>query len=633
MKEPEEQGQVLFPSQYEEDFILRSLGSIVKSPDIALTELVANSWDAGASHVRIFIPEKVGEVLYIDDDGVGMAEDEFRNHWMKMRYNRLKEQGKNVFSPDGSLTNRFAFGKNGVGRHGLFCFGSEYKVITQKNGIKLSLKVKADVEKNPFAVIHQKTEETQEHGTRLEVLVERNLPKVDYIRTILSSRFLQDPQFVVEVNHQILSLENLVDGNPTTINLDGTNVKLQCYFIDTSKSGRKSIFQGIAFWQNGRMVGEPSWTLGKRVALDGRTTYAKRYTFVIRTNDLSNEVKEDWSGFKDSALMDRVYDKVEEYVNSSFVSVTSNTVVYVTDNLDKDAKESLKKVNPLVRREINQTIKRMVEDSPTIKQESVNIAVKAIINLEKTQNGQRLLEKLAVMSEEDISGLNEILDNWEISDAMAVLTEIDRRLAVIEAIRKLAGDKKTDELHVLHPLIAESRWLFGPEYESSEYIFNRQLKTAATQIFKGKIIINDATNYKKRPDLICLPESTISLSGLEDSDVDSGLVQFRRILLIELKKGGFDIKRKERDQANGYIEDLLHSNLGGNVYITGFVVGHTIADNISRYQKNGENSILYVTTYDQLVDTAERRMFGLRSIIASRYDDIPGMKIYTQLHL
>ena len=48
----------LFPSLFEEDFITRSLGSIVNQPDVALTELVANSWDAGASHVTIFIPDK-----------------------------------------------------------------------------------------------------------------------------------------------------------------------------------------------------------------------------------------------------------------------------------------------------------------------------------------------------------------------------------------------------------------------------------------------------------------------------------------------------------------------------------------------------------------------------------------------
>ena len=112
---------ILYPSLFEDDYITRSLGPIVNDPDIALTELVANAWDAGASHVRIAIPEEYDQTLYIEDDGTGMTEDEFQNRWMKLRYNRLKDQGKNVIFPEGITGKRTAFGRNGVGRHGLFC--------------------------------------------------------------------------------------------------------------------------------------------------------------------------------------------------------------------------------------------------------------------------------------------------------------------------------------------------------------------------------------------------------------------------------------------------------------------------------------------------------------------------------
>ena len=81
---------VLFPSLYEDDYIIRSLGTIVSQPDIALTELVANAWDAGATNVYISIPENNNQILYVEDDGVGMSEEEFKQHWMKLRYNRLK---------------------------------------------------------------------------------------------------------------------------------------------------------------------------------------------------------------------------------------------------------------------------------------------------------------------------------------------------------------------------------------------------------------------------------------------------------------------------------------------------------------------------------------------------------------
>ena len=630
---------VLYLPLFEDDYITRSLGPIVNQPDVALTELVANAWDAGASHVRISIPEENRQMLYIEDDGVGMTEEEFQNHWMKLRYNRLKYQGKNVVFPEGVIGKRTAFGRNGVGRHGLFCFADEYKAITEKNGKKLAFTVKANIDHNPIAVTEKTEEESILHGTRLEVIVEKNLPKADKIHEIISARFLHDPQFEIEVNHVKLDLDDLSGGaEPTQINVDGTDIHLTAYFIDTTKSSRKSVFHGIAFWQSNRLVGEPNWILGKNMVLDGRTALAKRYTFIIKTDDMAELVKEDWSGFKKDEAVDKVYECVEKYVDECLENVSTVTIQTITENLDPAVKKSLQDVNPLVRMEVNEVIKDIVISTPKVKQESVNIAIRALVNIEKSKNGKDLLEKLSKMSPNDIDGLDDLLDKWTVGDALAVLNEIDRRLAVIEAIRKLAGDNTTDELHVLHPMIAESRWLFGPEYESSEYIFNRQMKTAATQIFKDGTFYRADINYKKRPDLICMPDSTIGLTGIEEIPKDSELVKVRKLLLVELKKGAFKITRKERDQAIGYIEDLTKSTVfGGGCRVTGFVVGDDVSDNISNSSDIKDNDVLlgslYVTTYSQLVDTAERRMFGLRKVLADRYDDVPGMDLYNQTRL
>ncbi|MBX7122582.1 MAG: ATP-binding protein [Opitutaceae bacterium] len=50
-------------SLFEKDYLLRTLGSIVHDPGIALTELVANCWDAGASSVYVTIPNAAGGKL------------------------------------------------------------------------------------------------------------------------------------------------------------------------------------------------------------------------------------------------------------------------------------------------------------------------------------------------------------------------------------------------------------------------------------------------------------------------------------------------------------------------------------------------------------------------------------------
>ena len=624
---------VLFPSLYEDDYIIRSLGTIVSQADIALTELVANAWDAGATNVYISIPENNNQILYVEDDGVGMSEEEFKQHWMKLRYNRLKNQGRDVIFPDGVNNKRIAFGRNGVGRHGLFCFGNEYVVITQKDGKKLTFKIKPNVQNEPFAVIERKEEISDGHGTRLEVVVTKNLPKPNKMIEILSARFLHDPQFRITVNHTTLDISDLTGSQePIELRVEGTDIELTAYFIDTTKAGRKSIFQGIAFWQNGRLVGEPSWVLGKTMILDGRTTLAKRYTFIFKSEDLSDYIKEDWSGFKVCNETEIMFKEVESFVNQCFDDAASTSAEIVTENLDSSIKASLKTLNPLVREEVKDVITGIVKNNPKVKQDSVDLVVQTVINLEKSKNGHDLLEKLSHLNADDINGLNELLSKWTVGDALVVLNEIDRRLSIITAIRKLSSEKTTDELHVLHPMIAESRWLFGPEYESSEYIFNRQMRTAVIKIFGEDKLYTADINYKKRPDLICLPNSTIGVTGIEEMTADLNLAKVRRLLLIELKKGAFKITREERNQAQGYVEDLLASNLGNECQITAYVVGDSIADNLKSPIKvgDGNQGTIYVTTYDQLVDTAERRMFGLRQIIASRYDDIPGMTLYAQ---
>ena len=48
----------LFHTRYEENYLRRELGVVVNDPIVALTELVANAHDAGASKVNIIVPEE-----------------------------------------------------------------------------------------------------------------------------------------------------------------------------------------------------------------------------------------------------------------------------------------------------------------------------------------------------------------------------------------------------------------------------------------------------------------------------------------------------------------------------------------------------------------------------------------------
>lgn len=199
----------------------------------------------------------------------------------------------------------------------------------------------------------------------------------------------------------------------------------------------------------------------------------------------------------------------------------------------------------------------------------------------------------------------------------------------------MSKDKNVDELHVLHPLITESRWLFGPEYDTAEYTSNRQLQTVVKSLFNGKIKEGHGVNLQKRPDLVVLSDdSTVSITGTEDFSKETDLVVINKVLIIELKRGGFEIKREERNQAQNYIEDLMALGVNAPSY-NAFVVGDSVSTTLQRHSYVGDNKegSIYVTTFSQLVDTAEKRMFGLRKKLSTMYDDIPGMDLYLQSKL
>lgn len=250
-------------SLFEDDYLIRTLGSLGNSPEIALTELVANAWDAGATKVEVFIPEEKGQKLTIEDNGIGLTKDEFYSRWMKLGYNRLKHQGKKVEFPKGVSLQRYAYGRNGVGRHGMLCFNNEYVVIAKKNGIESKFTITTKSENEPFLIKSQEFNKTNKSGVRLEVNVEKNLPSADTILEVISARFLHDPKFIISINKKTIQLEQhqgLVFSDTISVN----KIKLNIHLIDSKKSRKSTLYQGIAVWQSGRLVGEPSWILGKK---------------------------------------------------------------------------------------------------------------------------------------------------------------------------------------------------------------------------------------------------------------------------------------------------------------------------------------------------------------------------------
>jgi len=226
--------------RFGEGFLDDHAGRIISNPQIALVELVANSWDAGSRRVDIKWPKKEEEYFEIVDDGTGMVKDEFERIWAELNYNRVKMQGHSVKFPGPSTTiKRSAYGRNGKGRHSLFCFSNEYNVETWKDDISSSFHIKRSWGESPYEITFVKQGAKKGHGTKIWCNILNNYIGESEVQELLGSKFITDPAFVIYINDHKIDLLDLQDGvEQEEYDIPGEEENVRILRIDSQKTGR-----------------------------------------------------------------------------------------------------------------------------------------------------------------------------------------------------------------------------------------------------------------------------------------------------------------------------------------------------------------------------------------------------------
>ncbi len=99
-----------------------------QSPVAAIAELVANTWDADAENVEIFLPQRLadGAELVIKDDGVGMAFQECEKKYLNVGFSR-RGDNPNECSVE---KKRPVMGRKGIGKFAGFGIAEIIRVET-----------------------------------------------------------------------------------------------------------------------------------------------------------------------------------------------------------------------------------------------------------------------------------------------------------------------------------------------------------------------------------------------------------------------------------------------------------------------------------------------------------------------
>ncbi|MDA8002130.1 MAG: ATP-binding protein [Alphaproteobacteria bacterium] len=110
--------------------VLNHLGiGLYSNIPTVISEAVANAWDADATLVDITVDQE-NKTITIQDNGIGMSEDDANDKYLHVGYERRKADGP--MTPKG----RRVMGRKGVGKLSLFSIANTVTVYSKKEGCK-----------------------------------------------------------------------------------------------------------------------------------------------------------------------------------------------------------------------------------------------------------------------------------------------------------------------------------------------------------------------------------------------------------------------------------------------------------------------------------------------------------------
>lgn len=601
----------LFDDRFLESFVGKG---IISDSKIAIIELIANSWDAGATKVEITWPIENGDNFSITDNGHGMTESEFNTRFRTLAYNRHREQGLYAQIP---LDHKFlvgkrpTFGRNGKGRLSGFAFGEFFQVRTWKEKKEVIFKVSPD---NTNILAFRKLDEKDSEGHGTEVYVKNAIkPNIDFesIKIEIGMRFMTDPHFEVIINGEKITFLDIPEDNIDIIKIPIENIgEIQITIIDVKDTDRSTQQHGIAWHVKNRLVGECTWKGSSNEHLiDGRRMVARRYIFIIKADCLEDAVSPDWTTFYHTDPKYKIiFPIVQERIKDYLLDLNKINREETFKEIEESTRPLLKRIGLVSREKWETFMTNVQEECPSISQNDLEKLGKLLATLERTESKYNLLAILSSSSIEDLEGLNTVLKKWDINLAKLVLDEVEYRMKLIEKLQSRVLNNNSDEVQDLQPLFHRGLWIFGPEYETIDFTSNQGMTKVIQTIFG---IEQKASS--KRPDFAILKDSSVGLYSYPKYDDEGGEVGIDRLTIVELKRPGVPLGNEEVNQSWKYVKELLDKGLLKKYSkVNCFVLGSELVPfEAEKTTKMDGAVIIQPLDYDTVMRRAKSRLLNL----------------------
>lgn len=513
------------------------LGETYRSSELALKELVDNSWDADADNVWITLPGALTlDPIMVRDDGTGMTHKEVRGEYLSVARDRTSARGE--FS---ALHKRPVKGRRGIGKFAGLMVADQMTVKTSARGMLTSLEIPReklvaaarDLEKVPLPIVAVPCDEKAKGTTiTLTGLNQRlTFPSADRLKQLLILEYGREEGFTIWVNSERVTVDD-IPGQAFQYETDLPGAGPLRLFFKISPEKKPLRHSGVAIRIGSKVVGRPTM-FGLDDDPDVPRSTLRRLYGEVTADGLADEVTADWAAIVENS---KGYAELEQFVRP-----------LLKEQLQKTFRQEFAAQHARLQREINRRLSVLPENRREYarkamerimvqfygeREERIEPIINVVLDALEHDEYWRILQEIERTSRSGVQTFAESLAVFGLVEIAMIGRQAQSRLKFLDYLDQLAANMDTREKE-MHLALETNSWVLGADFSllKSNATLRRIVEEFMTKEFVGP-------KAADRPDLLLF-------SGYES-----------KYVLIEFKRPSHTITRKDQLQAEAYRDAL-----------------------------------------------------------------------------
>ncbi|MGI8427013.1 MAG: ATP-binding protein [Actinomycetota bacterium] len=587
---------------HERDFTITVLGrtlehlgvQMYKRRDVAVAELVANCWDAGAKNVEIDLPGTdnydplVAEITIIDD-GEGMTDDSVQENYLAIGRNRRAEAQP-------TAGDRKAMGRKGIGKLAGFGLAKKMEIMTWRSGQATCLELDVTTLKRASGSVHDipvpgtvgpaPPEIDTDAGTRLVLRELKHKTRLDdeALRGALARRFSRTVR-----GHMSIKVNGVCVEEPT----------LALEIRDPIEGENEEELQPeetVRWWAGFSEKVLPTELQGFTVLVRGKTAQAPPYFFGVEstataqhgTKYLTGVIEADYLDDGDDDESDRISTDRQEIDWADSKAQSMNTwggelvrrLLRLRRQQREDKAESYAVEDPDLASRMqrldqssSEQVRRFIRalGAGDTDPERIRPLADTIVRAYEYRQFHDFITELDQISDEpeQLQMTLEHLREWRVLESRAILEIVKGRLEIVEKFHSMIVNDSSETAasigaENLHDLVADYPWLINPDWQilSEEKTITSQLREWGNEDIVDP---EDRTRY----DFLALSSDS-------------------NIVVLEIKRSGHAVKLEDLQRLERYLERLAQArpNIHG-AFISG--EGYALTENLMKNWKDRDD--------------------------------------------